>query len=93
MLMPAVSGEECARVLSQLGFDVTMETRDVLRMEREWHWVEVPRVGALDEDTLCRVLRCARLTRVEFLDALENVSMGKMRVVMHAHPMSPDLPT
>ena len=70
MLMPAVSGEECARVLSQLGFDVTMETRDVLRMEREWHWVEVPRVGALDEDTLCRVLRCARLTRVEFLDAL-----------------------
>lgn len=84
MQWPAVSGDECVRVLTHLGFHVAYVTSACVRMRRDSAnaacCVDVPNVRALDDEALWAILRAAKLTQVEFLDVLSEVSLPRIRV-------------
>jgi hypothetical protein len=80
MEMPVVSGRECVAVLTQLGFHVVCTDAKAVSLARERAFVEVPIRDKVDDEALWAILRAARLSQLEFLDALGIVSLARIPV-------------
>jgi hypothetical protein len=80
MLIPAVSTEECVRVLVRLGYHVAARDPQRVEVARDWHVVSVPQCEPLSPEDIARVLRDAGVSQLEFLESLEKLSTGHVPV-------------
>ena len=70
--LPSISGHECVKVLSKIGFDVRRQVGShmILRRDNPFAQVVVPDHKELDRGTLRAIIRQANLTIEEFTNLL-----------------------
>jgi predicted RNA binding protein YcfA (HicA-like mRNA interferase family) len=70
--LPSISGRECVKILSKIGFDVRRQVGShmILRRDNPFAQVVIPDHKELDRGTLRAIIRQANLTVEEFTNLL-----------------------
>jgi hypothetical protein len=83
-ILPAVSGEECARVLELSGFRRRGQSSELLLLESDDCSVAVPVCDVLEGGALVAILRAALIAPTDFVEMLGTLSVGRVPVAKPA---------
>ncbi len=77
MTLPPVTSLECVRALLKFGYSIRKQLNGALSLERPGRIVVVPMGRVLGEEALLLILLAARVSREEFLAALDPAVSGE----------------